>query len=75
MTALLKKPEACLSGQRAPSGEPMPYVWRVRTRLPERFGQRCRVVGRGSMNSALVEFADGFWVVTSRNYIRKAAWP
>jgi hypothetical protein len=49
----------------------LPYVWRVRTRLPERFGQPCRVVVRGSMNSRLVEFADGFRVVTSGNYLRR----
>lgn len=48
-----------------------PYRWRVHTRLPERFGQRCRVVVRGRMNSALVEFTDGYQVVTSRNYLRK----
>lgn len=48
-----------------------PYVWRVRTRFPERMGQRCRVLVRGSMNSALVEFEDGFRVNTSRNYLRK----
>lgn len=47
------------------------YRWRVRTRLPERFGQRCRVLVRGKMNSCLVEFKDGFRVVTSRNYVRK----
>jgi hypothetical protein len=51
----------------------MPYIWRVRSRLPERFGQPCRVIVRGRMNSALVEFEDGYRVVTSRNYIRKAA--
>ena len=56
-------------------GEPFPYVWRVHARLQERFGQRCRVVVRGSMNSALVEFPDGFRVVTSRNYLRKSVWP
>lgn len=49
------------------------YVWRVRTRLPERFGHRCRVLVRGRMNSALVEFDDGHLVVTSRNYVRRAA--
>lgn len=49
------------------------YVWRVRTRFPERFGQRCRVLVRGALNSALVEFEDGFRVVTSRNYLRKAS--
>lgn len=48
------------------------YVWRVRTRLPERFGTRCRVLARGSMNSAKVEFEDGYTVITSRNYLRKA---
>jgi hypothetical protein len=49
-----------------------PYVCRVRTRLPERYGQHLRVLIRGGMNSALVEFADGFRCVTSRNYLRKA---
>lgn len=48
-----------------------PYFWRVHTRLPERFGQSCRVLVRGAMNSALVEFKDGYQVVTSRNYLRK----
>lgn len=56
----------------ASCAEPFPYVWRVRTRLPERFGQRCAVLVRGRMNSALVAFPDGFRVVTSRNYMRKA---
>ncbi len=49
-----------------------PYVWRVRTRLPERFGQRCRMLARGKMNNAMIEFEDGYKVITSRNYIRKA---
>lgn len=50
-----------------------PYVWRVKTRLPERKGTRCRVLARGRMNSCLVEFeSDGYRVVTSRNYLRKA---
>lgn len=49
-----------------------PYVWRVKTRLPERQGQRCKVTARGGMNSCRVEFPDGFKVITSRNYVRKA---
>lgn len=49
----------------------MIYVWRVRSRLPERFGQSCEVLARGRMNSCLVRFADGFRVVTSRNYVRR----
>jgi len=48
-----------------------PYIWRVHTRLPERFGQACRVLIRSKMNSCLVEFEDGYKVITSRNYIRK----
>lgn len=49
-----------------------PYIWRVKTRLPERKGQRCKVTARGAMNSARVEFEDGYIVITSRNYIRRA---
>jgi hypothetical protein len=48
-----------------------PYFWRVRTRLPERFGQRLAVLIRGRMNSCLVEFEDGYRAITSRNYMRK----
>lgn len=47
------------------------YVWRVRTRLSERFGSHCRVLVRGALNSCLVEFEDGLRVVTSRNYVRR----
>jgi hypothetical protein len=48
------------------------YYWRVRTCLPERFGQHCRVLVRGGLNSCLVEFlGDGYKTVTSRNYLRK----
>jgi len=47
------------------------YYWRVKTRLPERKGQPCAVLVRGKMNSCLVQFADGFLVVTSRNYVRR----
>jgi hypothetical protein len=50
------------------------YRWRVRSRLPERFGTTCRVLVRGRMNSCLVQFeSDGYKVVTSRNYLRKVA--
>ena len=38
----------------------------------DRKGQRCRVIARGRMNSVLVEFEDGFRVVTSRYAIRRA---
>ena len=49
----------------------MPYYWRVHTRLPERYRQPCRVLARGKTNSCLVEFEDGYKVLTSRNYIRR----
>jgi hypothetical protein len=49
-----------------------PLVWRVKTRLPERKGQPCRVLKRAKrMNTVLVEFADGYQVTTSGNYLRK----
>jgi hypothetical protein len=47
------------------------HVWRIATRLPERKGQRCRVLARGKLNSCLVEFGDGVRVVTSRWAIRR----
>jgi hypothetical protein len=54
------------------SEQTYPYVWHWRARLPERHGQPCRVLARGRMNSVLVEFADGFLVVTSRFAVRRA---
>lgn len=49
-----------------------PYVWRIRRWLPWMHGQRCRVLARGTMNSRLIEFACGYRVVASGNFIRKA---
>jgi hypothetical protein len=46
-------------------------VWWWRKWLPERKGQNCRIVARGSMNAALIEFDDGCRVVTSRYAVRK----
>lgn len=51
---------------------PFDHVWFWRVRLPERKDEPCRVLARGKMNSILVEFADGFRVVTSRYAVRKA---
>jgi hypothetical protein len=47
------------------------YVWRVKTRLPERYRMPCKVLARGKMNTCLVEFEDGYRVTTSRNYVMK----
>jgi hypothetical protein len=65
-----------------------PYIWAWRHRsvgpppakVPwfgdgiDRTGRRCRVVARGTMNSALIEFEDGYRVVTSRGGLRRAEW-
>lgn len=50
-----------------------PLVWFWRSRLPERKGTACRIVCKGRMNSVLVEFPDGFRVVTSLNAVRKGS--
>lgn len=47
-------------------------VWYWRARLPERKGQRRRVLVRGGINSVLVEFEDGQRVVTSLHAVRRA---
>lgn len=56
------------------------YVWGPRFRVPgwpvlDRKGQLCKVLARGEMNSALIEFEDGFLAVVSRNALRKAQEP
>ncbi len=55
---------------------PTDWIYRWAWKKPlgpggDRKDQVCRVLGRGSMNSALVEFRDGFKVVTSRNGLRR----
>ena len=35
-----------------------------------RKGQRCVVLARGTLNSLLVRFEDGYMMVTSRNALR-----
>ena len=52
------------------------YCWGPRFRVPglpvlDRKGALCRVVARGAMNSALVEFQDGEIAVISRNALRR----
>lgn len=48
------------------------HVWYWRARLPERHGQPCRVLARGAKNTVLVQFSDGFLVLTSRYAVRRA---
>jgi len=49
----------------------MTHYWRIRKWHPERFGDHCVIVARGRMNSILIQFADGYKVVTSRYFVRK----
>jgi hypothetical protein len=52
---------------------PLVWFWRANPMRPiDRKGQRCRIVARGKLNSVLVEFEDGFQVVTSRYAVRRA---
>jgi hypothetical protein len=48
-----------------------PYLWTWNRYLARYRGWPCRVRVRGSLNSALVVFPDGYQVVTSRNGLRK----
>ena len=43
------------------------YRWDRQSRK----GQPCRLLVRGSLNSILLEFADGYRMVTSGNSIRR----
>jgi hypothetical protein len=45
--------------------------WRGSLKQLDRKGERCRVIARGRMNSAMVEFADGERHVVSRNALRR----
>lgn len=48
------------------------WFWKASWMRPiDRKGQRCRVLVRGRKNSVLVEFEDGFQVVTSRYAVRQ----
>lgn len=49
----------------------MTHRWYWKKYLTERHGQLCRVVVTGRMNSALIEFSDGYKVVSSRYAVRK----
>ncbi len=49
----------------------MTHVWFWKSKLRERKGQPCRVLARGKKNSILVEFKDGYKVITSRFAVRK----
>jgi hypothetical protein len=49
-------------------------VWDLPDQRENRMGRPCRVICRGTMNSALIEFEDGHRMVASRNGLRRR-WP
>lgn len=51
--------------------EAFPYEWRWKQRMGDRYGQPCALLAKGRMNTALLEFPDGFRVTTSLNGIRR----
>jgi len=50
---------------------PYYYAWKNNEKRETLFRRRLRVIARGSMNSALVEFENGQREIISRNAIRK----
>lgn len=50
-----------------------PLVWHWKTKPIGRpcRGERCRIVASGRLNSVLVEFQDGWRVLTSRYAVRR----
>ena len=48
------------------------HRWFWRKWLGDRNGQACRVLCRGRNGNILVEFADGYLVVTPRYAVRRA---
>lgn len=48
------------------------HIWVWKKRLPERKGQKCRVLIRTKVGyNCLVEFEDGFQVITSQWAVRR----
>lgn len=47
------------------------WYWREKPVGHDRKGQRCRVLVRGRKNSVLVEFEDGYQVITCRYAVRR----
>jgi len=48
------------------------YGWKNNRKRQALYGKRCRVLARGGMNSALVEFENGQKEIISRNALRRS---
>jgi hypothetical protein len=53
------------------SADTWTHFWRVRKWLPDRCGQRCRIIAAGKLNKIEVEFEDGARFFTIRYFVRK----
>jgi hypothetical protein len=47
------------------------HCYRWKRYRPELYGQPCRILARGKMNSLMIEFADGTRHIVSRYAVRK----
>jgi hypothetical protein len=48
------------------------YIWFWNDPLPGRKGQSAKLICTGRLNSCMLEFVDGWTVITSLNGVRKA---
>ena len=67
-------PEFGLPGGECDSFAEFRYVWRFKSRLPERYGTKCRIVKRANgpgPRNILVEFEDGCRVITTWRAVKK----
>ena len=46
------------------------YAWKNNDKRKSLYRQKCKVIGRGKMNSILIEFETGQREITSRNAVR-----
>jgi len=49
----------------------MIYAWGNNDLRKQYKGRSCRVLARGKMNSVLIQFEDGFKMITSRYAVKK----
>ena len=77
IVALCSTPKATKGRARAAalttsaSGQQLATLYEFRWNRLGRKGQTCKCLARGTMNSCLLEFGDGFKMVTSRNALRR----
>jgi outer membrane lipoprotein-sorting protein len=63
-------------GRQSPTGAvAVEYPYLSRWDRHGRKGQLCAVLARGTMNSCLLKFEDGYTMVTSRNALKRVGVP